>query len=63
MLEVRTATCGPGIDQSQHAKSFSHIINKFIKLIRGTIEIFLIIVSNSTMLIAIDKTVVLQLTC
>ena len=26
-LEVRTATYGPGIDQSQHAKSFSHIIN------------------------------------
>ena len=25
-LEVRTATYGPGIDQSQHAKSFSHII-------------------------------------
>ena len=27
MLEVRTATYGPGIDQSQHAKSVSHIIN------------------------------------
>ena len=26
-LEVRTATYGPGIDQSQHAKSVSHIIN------------------------------------
>ena len=26
--EVRTATYGPGIDQSQHAKSVSHIINK-----------------------------------
>ena len=25
-LEVRTATYGPGIDLSQHAKSFSHII-------------------------------------
>ena len=25
-LEVRTVTYGPGIDQSQHAKSFSHII-------------------------------------
>ena len=25
-LEVRTATYGPGIDQSQHAKSVSHII-------------------------------------
>ena len=24
-LEVRTATYGPGIDQSQHAKSVSHI--------------------------------------
>ena len=27
-LEVRTATFGPGIDQSQHAKSVSHIIIK-----------------------------------
>ena len=26
-LEVRTATCGSEIDQSQHAKSVSHIIN------------------------------------
>ena len=26
-LEVRTATYGPGIDQSQHAKSDSHIRN------------------------------------
>ena len=25
-LEVRTATYGPGIDQSQHAESVSHII-------------------------------------
>ena len=25
-LEVRTATYGPGIDQSQYAKSVSHII-------------------------------------
>ena len=29
-LEVHTATYGPGIDQSQHAKSVSHIINLFI---------------------------------
>ena len=29
-LEVRTATYGPGIDQSQHAKSVSHIINYII---------------------------------
>ena len=29
-LEVRTATYGPGIDQSQHAKSVSHIINTLI---------------------------------
>ena len=29
-LEVRTATYGPGIDQSQHAKSLSHIIKYFI---------------------------------
>ena len=29
-LEVRTATYGPGIDQSQHAKSVSHIINIYI---------------------------------
>ena len=29
-LEVRTATYGPGIDQSQHAKSVSHIINQDI---------------------------------
>ena len=30
-LEVRTATYGPGIDQSQHAKSVSHIIkNNFL---------------------------------
>ena len=28
-LEVRTATYGPGIDQSQHAKSVSHIIILF----------------------------------
>ena len=27
---VRTATYGPGIDQSQHAKSVSHIIVKLI---------------------------------
>ena len=27
MLEVRTATYGPGIDQSQHTKSVSHIID------------------------------------
>ena len=33
-LEVRTATYGPGIDQSQHAKSVSHII----KLIKTTNE-------------------------
>ena len=30
-LEVRTATYGPGIDQSQHAKSVSHIINTSYK--------------------------------
>ena len=30
-LEVRTATYGPGIDQSQHAKSLSHIIKQDIK--------------------------------
>ena len=29
-LEVRTATYGPGIDQSQHAKSVSHIINIYV---------------------------------
>ena len=29
-LAVRTATYGPRIDQSQHAKSVSHIINKII---------------------------------
>ena len=29
-LEVRIATYGPGIDQSQHAKSVSHIINHHI---------------------------------
>ena len=29
-LEVRTATYGPGIDQSQHAKSVSHIIKNNI---------------------------------
>ena len=34
MLEVRTATYGPGIDQSQHAKSVSHIIN--IRYLCGT---------------------------
>ena len=28
-LEVHTATYGPGIDQSQHAKSVSHIIMYF----------------------------------
>ena len=28
-LAVRTATYWPGIDQSQHAKSVSHIINSF----------------------------------
>ena len=31
-LEVRTATYGPGIDQSQHAKSVSHIIIIIIPL-------------------------------
>ena len=31
-LEVRTATYGPGIDQSQHAKSVSHIITFIILL-------------------------------
>ena len=29
-LEVRTATYGPGIDQSQYAKSVSHIIELVI---------------------------------
>ena len=29
-LEVRTATYGPGIDQSQHAKSVSHIIKQIM---------------------------------
>ena len=29
-LEVHTATYGPGIDQSQHAKSVSHIIKRII---------------------------------
>ena len=32
-LEVRTATYGPGIDQSQHAKSVSHVINGIINCI------------------------------
>ena len=32
-LEVRTATYWPGIDQSQHTKSVSHIIKKGISLI------------------------------
>ena len=32
MLEVRTTTYGPGIDQSQHAKSVSHIIKENIRL-------------------------------
>ena len=34
-LEVRTATYGPGIDQSQHAKSVSHIINVLRERERG----------------------------
>ena len=29
-LEVRTATCGPEIDQLQHAKPVSHMITKLI---------------------------------
>ena len=29
-LEVRTASYGSGIDQPQHAKSVSHIINRCI---------------------------------
>ena len=29
-LEVRTATYGPEIDQSQHAKAISHIITKLV---------------------------------
>ena len=33
-LEVRTATYGPGIDQSQHAKSVSHIIKYIISLLK-----------------------------
>ena len=37
-LEVRTATYGPGIDQSQHAKSFSHIILSSIA--RGCFNIY-----------------------
>ena len=32
-LEVRMATYGPGIDQSQHAKSVSHIIIYFINFV------------------------------
>ena len=31
-LEVRTATYGPGTDQSQHAKSVSHIINIYTNI-------------------------------
>ena len=30
VLEVRTATYGPGIEQSQHAQSVSHIIKYII---------------------------------
>ena len=37
-LEVRTATYGPGIDQSQHAKSVSHIINYIILRILGILR-------------------------
>ena len=33
MIEVRTATYGPGIDQSQHAKSVSHIIKQTIAVV------------------------------
>ena len=44
-LEVRTATYGPGIDQSQHAKSVSHIINYIIWVLQfrntgsGTVQV------------------------
>ena len=38
-LEVRTATYGPGIDQSQHAKSFSHIIITIIIIIIITLNV------------------------
>ena len=41
MLEVRTAPYGPGIDQSQHAKSVSHII-KSLNL-KGA---FFLVISN-----------------
>ena len=33
-LEVHRATYGPGIDQSQHRKSVSHIIKKLLLIIR-----------------------------
>ena len=33
MIEVRTATYGPGIDQSQHMKSVSHIIMSNITIV------------------------------
>ena len=39
--EVRTATYGPGIDQSQHAKSVSHIIKFHIELVEGRLPILI----------------------
>ena len=51
-LEVRTATYGPGTDQSQHAKSVSHIINILICWCSCIIGMmFIDIRKNSQMLI------------
>ena len=39
-LEVRTATYGPGIDQSQHAKSVSHIMIYNISKVTTYLHLF-----------------------
>ena len=42
-LEVRTATYGPETDQSQHAKTVSHIIKKGIELCRKRVLLKILI--------------------
>ena len=51
-LAVRTATYGPGIDQSQHAKSVSHIIKVIIK----SLFVFLWIVNTYLYFLIPDQT-------
>ena len=53
-LEVRTATYGPGIDQSQHAKAVSHIIKLIITFLLLVVAVAVTVAVAAAVVVVVD---------